>query len=724
MAKPKASQRDGGGSETTGRTGGATQRAGEPAEDSDILAEARRRADEAYRAEYNNVIEVRDCQRFYAGGKAQWTEDAWNSRSSEGRPTVTINRLPQFVRQVTGEIRKNPPGIKVSPAKGGASQTTADTYSGIIRNIENQSGATGIYVKAAENQVQTGQGFFAIDLEYSSNDGFEQDIRLKAIKDPLGALVDPFGAKRLDGLDKRYAFVFDPMSIHDYKEEFPGKGVVDMQVGSAALGHTYPWRSGEVVVIAEYWRRVPIKKKLYLTPDDTVMDEAQLAKQSPEVQQVIMAGVEAGEVRMREVDDWKVEMYRMSGAAILDGPHEWAGRYIPVFMVAGEEITQEGSTVRKGMVHDARDPQRTLNYAQSASIESVALQPKAPFIGTVDQFKGRPEWKTAGSKNHAFLAYNVDKNAQGPPQRAQPAMAADGLDKQVLMAGENLKNVTGIQDASLGVSSNETSGIAIANRQREGDTATYFFVDNLRTAIGACGIALVDLIPRIYDTPRQVAILREDGSSDIVTVNGPPKMGKDDKPVHPVFNLADGEYSVTVSAGPSFATQRAESAANMIELIRARPELFGIAGDLFLKNLDFPGSAEMAKRVGKTIPPALKDDSVEEMPPPQPDPKAETEAAKNIATAQKTVAETEKTQVETATMLVQLQASMAQIVQMLAGGAGPPGLSVAGPQGPGAPVQEATPPAPPEALPPPEMNGAGDGLPPMVEVETLSPGAP
>ena len=711
----KAAQRDTGPSSNTGG-GGAEQRKGMPAgEKGDILAEAKRRAEEAWNAEHNNVNEARDCQRFYAGGKAQWDEKAWNSRFQKGRPVVTINRLPQFVRQVTGEIRKNPPSIKVQPSKGGASQATADTYGGLIRNIEQQSKATAIYVKAAENQVKTGQGFFRILTEYSSNDSFELDIRFGAVKDPIGALVDPF-ARRLDGLDKRYAYVFDHMSIHDYQETYPDKAMVDVSVEGWS-GKAFPWRVGDTVRIAEYWRRVQVKKTLYLMPDGTAKDDAAVKKLTPEVQAVVAQGVEAGEVRTREVDDWKVEYYVISGSDVLSGPHAWAGRYIPVFMVAGEEDTMDGSTMRTGMIHHARDPQRILNYSRSASVEAVAMQPKSPWVGTVDQFKGRPEWKTAGSENHAFLAYNPDPKAPGPPQRAQPAIASQGLDVQTQLSSQDLKDVTGIQDASLGTQSNETSGIAIANRQREGDTATYFYVDNLRMAIAAAGEALVDLIPRIYDTPRQIAILKEDGTSAMVAVNTPePQLpqDKEGKPVHPVFNLSDGEYAVTVTTGPSFATQRQEAVVNMLDAFKIKPDLLGIAGDLLFKNLDGPGAAELAKRIAKTIPAALKDDNVEELPPAPPDPMAIASGMKDAASAAKMQAETQKTEVETATLLVQMQATLAQIQQMLAGGApmgGPPGQSP-----PGAPM-----PAPPPA--PPMMMQPGGSLPPDMQMDMPPPQA-
>jgi len=729
MAKP--AQRDSGPSGSAS-TRSAGQRSSTDAADSkDILAEAKRRADEAWQAEHNNINEARDCQRFYVGGKAQWDEKAWNSRFQKNRPTVTINRLPQFARQVTGEIRKNPPSIKVTPSKGGASQATAETYAGIIRNIEQQSRATDIYVKAAENLVQTGQGPFRIVVEYSSNDAFDQDIRFKAIKDPLGALCDPF-AQRLDGLDKRYAYVFDHMSIHDYQETYPGKAIVDVTVDGWAT-HAFPWRVGDTVRIAEYWRRVPVKKTLYLMPDGTVQDDAAVKKLTPEVQAVIEQGVDAGEVRTRDVDDWRVEYYIISGADVLSGPHKWAGRYIPVFMAAGEEITMDGSTVRKGLVHDARDPQRILNYSKSASVEVIALQPKAPFIATVDQVKGRKEWATAGSENHSVLLYNPDpKVANQPPKRSEPALASQGLDNLMLMSSQDLKDVTGIQDASLGTQSNETSGIAIANRQREGDTATYVYVDNLRRAISAAGEALVDLIPRIYDTPRQVAILKESGESQMVAVNTPEgklPTDKDGKPVHPVFNLADGEYTVAVTVGQNFATMRQEAVVNMLEAFKLKPDLLGIAGDLLFKNIDGPGAAELAKRIAKTIPAPLRDDNVDELPPQGPPPDVMAEVEKTAAETGKIQAETEGKQIENVAMLMQMQATLQSIQQMLAGGAP---MGPAGQPPPGGPMP-APPPAPRSELGPLMSNGVpvpsenislapNDGLPPMVEIETLPEG--
>jgi hypothetical protein len=716
----KAVQRGSGPQSGTGPNGSASQRDGMPA-DGDVLTEALRRADEAWLAERNNVAEGRDCQKFYAGD--QWDVKAKQMREKDGRPVLTVNMQPQFVRQVTGDVRKSPPSIKVMPAGGKANKETAEGYTGIIRNIEQQSQAKDCYIKAVENAAQASQGAWEVVCDYSSDDAFEQDIRIRPILDPFGFMIDPF-CQLLDKSDMRYAFRFDFITVEDFKKDYPGKAVVDAPAG-VENQTIFPWKINEVVRIADYWRKVPVKKTLYLMPDGTVMDDAKLEKETPEVQAVIQQGVDEGAIKTRKVDAFKVEKYIISGADILSGPHAWAGRYIPICMVAGEETTMEGSTVRKGMIHDARDPQRIYNYTRSASVEAVALQPKAPYLVTQKQVEGREAmWAKAGASNLAYLVYNGDPNSAGPPMRSPPPIASQGLDSQAMIAAEDIKRVMGIYDAALGARSNETSGVAINARQQEGDTATFLYPDNLGRAIGYCGKILVDLIPRIYDNQRQVRILKEDGTAEMLPVNqskglppgAPPPMDDKGKP-KPLYDLSDGEYDVAVTVGPTFATQRAEAVANMVEIVRADPRMMPLIGDLLISNMDWPGADEMAKRLRKANGIPEEGEPPPEPAPPPPDMIAEVE--KKAAETGKIQAETEGKQIENAVTLMQINTTLQAVMQflqsggqqMLAGGApmgGPPGMSP-----PGAPMP-APPPAPmppPDAGPPP-----GDGLPPMVEV--------
>lgn len=663
-----------------------------------IHEEAMRRADEAWAAERENIRNGRDCQRFYASvDGSQWDTKAKAEREKDGRPVLTINRLPQFVKQMTGDLRKAPPELKFLPAKEGAAQEAAEALNGIKRTIDAQSNGKDIYVIATENAAIAGQGGYRILTKYADDTSFDLEIRKKPIRDPFGFLIDPYAIEP-DKSDMRYGFVFEHLSVTDFKATYPDAEAADMPHSEV---NSLPWRVGDSVRIAEYWKTKTTKTKLYLV-------DGQITPTLPKGRKA---------EKERDVEVIEVCYYMMTGKEILSGPHEWAGIYIPICVVVGEEITQDGSTVRKGMVHDARDPQRVYNYTRSKGVEAVAQQPITPFIATVDQVKGHETmWKTAGSKNWSVLVYNHDPKAPGPPTRSPPPISSEGLDNQALIASDDMKAVVGIYDASLGNRSNETSGRAINARRAESDTATYLYPDNLSRAIAYEGKILADLIPKIYDRERVVRILKEDGTVDMMKINGPP-----DPPKKPI-DLSIGKYDVVVSTGPSFASRRAEASANMTELVRAVPAIAQIAGDLVVKNMDFPGADEIAKRIERSIPPGVKDDGPQE--PPPPDPESAASALDKAASADLKKAQTAKTLMEADQIAAGMTAMGAQIealttlVKALASGQPAPPMPIEAGGAPPMPAMGEPAPASPAG---PVANGA-DG-PPMIELDELE-GAP
>jgi hypothetical protein len=178
-------------------------------------------------------------------------------------------------------------------------------------------------------------------------------------------------------------------------------------------------------------------------------------------------------------------------------------------------------------------------------------------------------------------------------------------------AADDIKSVTGQYNASLGMTSNERSGRAILARQRESDTGTYHYVDNYARFIRYIGRQLVDLIPKIYDTQRIARIVGEDGESKMIKINPmqpePVKKIRDERGivVEKIYNPGVGKYDVMVITGPGFATKRQESLEAMAQLLQGNPDLWKVAGDLFIKNMDWPGAQEMSQRFAKVIDPAI-----------------------------------------------------------------------------------------------------------------------
>lgn len=518
----------------------------------------------------------------------QWPDNVKRDRLAKDRPCLTFNRLPQFTQQVVGDARQNRPAIKVNPVDEGADIETSDIYEGLVRNIEAQSRATQAYITALEHSVGCGFGHWRVMTQYASDDAFDQDIRIKRITDPFAVSWDP-ASKEYDKSDANWCFVVDWVSRETFEAKYPDHAPSSWEDAYKGLHCKEEWSRGEDVRIAEYWVKKPTEIEIGLTRDGRT--------------ERVMPGVTYR--RTRKVVSHKVCRYVLSGHAVLEEEREFPCRYIPIVSVFGPEEYVDGRLRPRSLIRYAKDPQRMYNYWQSTIAEKIALAPKSPWLVTPKMIAGHEQaWNAANRENRAYLPYNPDAEA-GRPERQQPAHVNPAELQQSAQAIDDLKATMGMYDASLGNQSNETSGRAIIARQREGDMASFAWIDNLARSIAHTGRILVDMIPRIYDTERVVRVLGVDDSVEMVLINRPDGMGS-------TFNdMTLGKYDVEVTVGPSYATKRLEAADSMMAFIQAIPAAAQVAGDLIAKNMDWPGADDIADRLKKLLPPGVAEDEEE-----------------------------------------------------------------------------------------------------------------
>jgi hypothetical protein len=483
---------------------------------------------------------------------------------------------------------------------------TAKILDGLVRNIEYTSNADVAYDNALDNAVTGGFGYFRISIDYASDDTFDMDIRIEAIKNPMTVYGDPMCFDS-DSANWNEAFVTEMWDIDAFKRKWPDAEVSDFQ--SDGEHDSANWFNKDEVRVAEWWRREEVRRTLMLLSNGSVMYEEQynLARDLLDVQGITVS-------KTRPTMSHKVTQYLMSGCDILE-VNEWPGRYIPICPVYGDEVVIDGERFLLSLVRFAKDPQLMFNYWRTVSTELVALAPKAPWVGAVGQFSTDSRWATANTATHQFLEYDmVEVNGvpAPPPQRQPFAGVPAGALQEAMNASDDMKSVMGLYDASLGAQSNETSGRAILARQREGDVSTFNFTDNLSRAIRHAGRILCDLIPGVYSTARILRVIAEDGTNSQVPVNGAqqPAISPEEqaqlKAIPRVYDLTVGKYDVTCEAGPSFTTRREEAATQIMEFIRVYPNAAPIIGDLLAKNMDWPGGDEIADRLRKSLPPQLQ----------------------------------------------------------------------------------------------------------------------
>lgn len=606
----------------------------------ELLEEARRNREKAEDETRQNDEEAHEDLKFVAG--EQWHNADMEERKTDGRPFLTINQMPQFIRQVTGDIRLNSPSIKVRPVDSGADVNLAKTLTGLIRNIEYQSRAMQAYINAAESAARCGIGHFRIVTEFSGDDTFEQDIRIDRITNPFAVKWDPYAEKH-DRSDANWVFVLSEVDRDAFKAQYPGASDSGFDHETQDYDTTL-WRTRDSVTVAEYWRKEKVTRTIAQMEAGEVIDITDWKRSDID---------RAPVVRTRDVNSHRVMQYLITDSEVLEGPFEWMGRDFPIIPVLGEEIHIGERVVRHGIIRFAKDSQRQYNYWQTNATETMALAPKSPYIATQQQIEGHEtQWQEANRKNYSVLIYTPDPNVPGAPQRNPPPDLPVAAVNLMQLSGQDMHKTTGIYPSSLGASGNETSGRAISLRQTEGDVGTYVYIQNLAYAIEQAGRILIDIIPKIYDSERIVRVLGEDDKESVVTLNQP---GVDEKGEEILINdITIGRYDVVVTTGPSFSTKRMEAADSMMQFIQAYPQAATLAGDLIAKAMDWPGAELIAERLEQAMQPS------------PPDPKAQADAAKSMADAKKKEAEAEGQQLENMIQQLNIAATTGILQQILA----------------------------------------------------------
>ena len=570
----------------------------------------------------------------------QWPSDIETSRTQDGRPCLTMNRIPAFLRQVTNEQRQQRPAVQVNPVGDGADIETAEIIEGVIRHIEVNSDAEVAYDHAFEMMATIGFGYWRIITEYET-ESFDQQILIKRIKNPFTVYFDPTAIEP-DYSDAKWAFIVEDLLSDEYRSRYGNTQMASLKDFATVGDHDPEWANREFVRVAEYFYTEEVPETLVQTASGTYR-----AGEEP-------TGEDIQQERrvMRQQVCWR----KINAVEVIE-ERDWPGQWIPIVPVLGDDLDVDGKRYLAGMVHNAKDPQRMYNYQISAATEASALQPKAPFLVADGQIEGfEDQWRQANVRNFAFLPYHVQDTAGKPippPQRQSSDTQLASYSFLIRQADNDLKATTGIFDASLGEKGPDQSGRAILARQKQGDIANLNWTDNLARSIRHTGRILIDLIPRIVTRTKIQRIINPDRSVKHVAITNSHMADADlENPVgyDKVYDVGVGIYDVSVSVGPSYQSKRQEAVASQMALINSYPQMMQIAGDLLVRNMDWPGAEQIAERLYKSLPPQLQDQDIQ-------DPK------KALMGAQATVQQLQQ-QLQQATALIQQQHEIIQTEQV------------------------------------------------------------
>lgn len=589
------------------------------ADDAKLLGDAKKRFKTVITSESVNRKEGLEDLKFL--NASQWSEADASSRASEGRPCLTENRLPTFANQITNDQRQNRPGIQISPMGNKSSKKDAKMLRGMIRAIERDSSADVAYDTGFQSAVHNGWGFWRVMTEYESEESFNKVIVIKSVPNPMTVYLDP--ARTPFMLDAGWGFVSEMLPIEEFEREYP-----DAQKTPWGEGGTgdldKEWFNEKEIRVTEYYYFDFDKRELVMLDNGFQGWEDELAD---DVLQSLKSG-KTEIIAQRTVQVKKLKWCKLTAIEVLER-QDCDGQYVPIIECDGTVLNVNGKTTKKGIVRDAKSPQRMLNYYSTLETENVALQPKAPWIMEEGQVEGHEaKWQQANRKSFSYLLYkgtNINGTPAPPPQRQAFAGPPEAILAAKNGAVEALKAITGIRfDATMSERMKDESGRAIRELNNNANLGAYHYIDNFGRALKNTGIVIVDLIPSTYDTRRTVDMLNDDGSEEKVVINPDMQQAHSEIPdISPgsstgklkMFNPKVGRYNVAVTIGPSYATKRTEASDSQMNFMKAVPQAAPLIMDLVAKNSDWEGADQIAARLAKAVPPDMMTPDREDMSP-------------------------------------------------------------------------------------------------------------
>ena len=546
----------------------------------------------------------------------QWLDVDYKNRTNptENAPCLVINKTRQHCLQIINDMRQHEDGVQVRPVGGGATFAAAQVYEGLVRHVEYISNATQAYDTGVWNQVFAGIGYWRIVTEFANEDSFDTEIFIRRIANRNSVYLD-CDIKEYDGSDANWGFIFDDMP----REEAIAQGLIDKDdiAPNSTLGSgTGSWVTQDHVRVAEYFRRTNKEDELIELPPELAQMLGTPTARKSELPKELRDAIPK-DLRHRKILTPEVQWIKIVGNEIKKC-EPWAGKYIPIIRIIGEETVIDGILDRKGHVRALKDPQRMYNYNSSASVQYGALQSKASWMASMESVGPYGEyWAHVNTRPPAWLPWQAKDeagNANPEPRRIEPPVAAPVFIEGLKIAQQELMLASGQYQAIMGAPSNETSGVAINARQRQGDNATGHYLQHRATAIRFTGKQLIDLFPKIYDTARVVQIIARDGKRNAVQIDPDAKTAHeptmdesdmedaDDSAITAIFNPAVGQYDVMADVGPSFATARQEAFNAFSQIIQHNPDLVHVVGDLMFRAADFPMADEIADRLRRMVP--------------------------------------------------------------------------------------------------------------------------
>jgi len=525
-----------------------------------------------------------------------------NGSAVPPRPCLVFNILKPFIIKVCNGIKKLRMGIKVNPVDNGTDKELAEVRRGIHRAIERNTEAESARDNATNGAVSAGYGFYGFVTEPEDPKSFDHEIKYRTVKDATNVLWDD-DDKTEDGSGLKKFILQEIYGVKEFETEFD----VDWTSMSGSEKQlSGAWGTQNKPIVSEYWY-IDEKKETLVMVDGVNMYLSEAKEKFKDealpIESFLDADEETGEIYERETHSREVWVCKLAGRRVLS-KDKWKGYWIPWFKIEGRFELVDGDVIKSGLGRDAKPSQQTYNYARNNQIERMGQANKIPMYVPVD---GIPEaekikYETANSRNWDHLKFNAYDEQGRPipgPQKPPPAQIEPAFANEAGTSRDEIMATMGLYGSYTGDTQNEKSGKAILAGAQESADIVYDFSNNKVKVMKHEGRVREEMIPKVYDTARQVRMVGEDDKEKVIMVN---QKARDEKGREYYYDMKVGKFDIKIDMGPSDEDKRLETLQGL-EGLRSviPPQAFAAMADIFVGEQSFRRSDEAEARLKRWI---------------------------------------------------------------------------------------------------------------------------
>jgi len=514
--------------------------------------------------------------RFKAGDQTLWN-DVYGNLPAFRKKQFYFNRIRRIVNMITGYQRKHRKSVICIPVEN-SDEKTASQYTKLLYWAFNRSNAQENISRAFDSgSVTTGMSLLNVWLSYD-RDPVSGDIHCDHI--PYnGFLIDPY-FKKSDLSDCNFIWRRQWLSKMALKGMLPGREKeIDMMNSRGNRdgkfqfqAEAYNYAMYELLSYDEYWYK-DLRDQIVLVDLQT----GETMEWQGEDEQLDAFLTQYPQIKKRKTTVPTVKLaIVVEGKVMYDGPNPMGiDRYpfVPFLGYYEPEIPYFSWRIQ-GVVRGLRDSQFLYNRRKIIELDILESQVTSGFKYKVDSLVNPKDIYLQGEGRGIALKKNADMRdvEQIVPPPIPPSMI-----QLSQMLGEEIQQISGVNEELLGSADDDKAGILSMLRQGAGLTTLQTLFDQLDNSVKHLGSLYLDIIQKNFTAGKVRRIIEEE-------------------PTPQFYNKEFGRYDVEIEEGLNTTTQRQLQFAQLLQLREAG---IPIPGALLLESSTIQNKQELQEAIQK-----------------------------------------------------------------------------------------------------------------------------